>query len=378
MKEIKGNGNPADPSVWFDLSAARARSARMKPFTVKNIKAVLVTGAAGGLGQSVTGILRAQGIRVRALVQASDDIGALGLDNTDIVRGSVDDPHAVAQGLRDVDGVVNCAALLPRDLHLPARFFHQVNVQGAVNVLTQAARHGVREAIFFSTISVVDHNSRHVPMAEIQEYVRQPVDPYLASKINLEKALQARAPFFPGRITVVRPAFIYGPGNYAIWEQPLMLLEQGKMALIGKGDVHLPLIFAEDIACFILHLFSVPSEREPFAIYVLASHEVTTLRQIFNFIADSLKVKRPSTLPYWPVRLAAACVDLLPYKLRIGRIQYLTKARVKQYSLGYDLSGVMNPPPLGFVPPTRYREGLTRMLDDYVGRRQRDGQKQAA
>jgi nucleoside-diphosphate-sugar epimerase len=350
----------------------------MKRAGLRNVKAVLVTGAAGGVGQAVTGILRAEGIRVRALVLPTDDIQALRLDNTDVVRGSVDDPRAVWQGLRGVEAVVNCAALLPRHLHLPASLFHRVNVQGAVNVLTQAACHGVREAIFFSTVNVVDHNKRHITSAEIQDYVRQTVDAYLTSKINLEQALQARAPFFSGHITILRPTFIYGPGNYAVWEQPLKLLEQGKMALIGRGEVLLPLIYAEDIGRFILHLLHFPLEREPFAIYVLASHEATSMRQVFDFIADSLKVKRPSTLPYWALRLAATFVDLLPRKLRFGRLQYLTKWRVQQYSRGYDLSEIINPPPLGFVPPTGYREGLTLMLDDYLRRRQQDGQKLAA
>jgi hypothetical protein len=57
--------------------------------------------------------------------------------------------------------------------------------------------------------------------------------------------------------------------------------------------------------------------------------------------------------------------------LRIGRLKLLTTARVRQYSRGYDLSGVLHPAPLGFVPPTSYEIGMPKMLDDY--RRHRSG-----
>ena len=51
--------------------------------------------------------------------------------------------------------------------------------------------------------------------------------------------------------------------------------------------------------------------------------------------------------------------------LRRGRLRLLTKARVQQYTRGYDLSGVMELPPLGFIPATGHRAGLAAMLDDF-------------
>ena len=82
-------------------------------------------------------------------------------------------------------------------------------------------------------------------------------------------------------------------------------------------------------------------------------------------MADYLGVKRPGHVPYWPVSIAASMVGFLPRELRWGRLKFLTKARVLQYSRGYDLSRVINPPPLGFMAGTRYKEGLSKMLDEY-------------
>jgi hypothetical protein len=95
------------------------------------------------------------------------------------------------------------------------------------------------------------------------------------------------------------------------------------------------------------------------------------MRQVFCFIANYLGAKPPRHVPYLPLSLAASVADLLPDKLRIGRLKLLTTARVRQYSRGYDLSGVLHPAPLGFVPPTSYEIGMPKMLDDY--RRHRSG-----
>src|SRR5262249_35924223 len=278
------------------------------------------------------------------------------------VRGYVEDPGAVAAAMQGVDAVINCAALLPNALaSVPREAFHRVNVEGAVNVLHQAARHGVPRTVFLSTISVVDHISRTITPETIQEYVPDPHDAYLASKISCEKALQEASQQYPGEVSVLRPAFIYGPGNYAVWGGAFRLVRQGKMWLIGGGDVPLPLIYGGDIARFLVHLFSRPPGRG-FPIHVLPTPHPTSRRRRFDVIADRLRARRPRSVPCWLLQVGAMVAAMLPRSLRRGRLKLLTRARVQQYSRGYDLSGVLNPPPLGFTPPTGYREGLTHML----------------
>ena len=167
------------------------------------------------------------------------------------------------------------------------------------------------------------------------------------------------------KYAIIRPAFIYGPGNFSVWQDALKLLKQRKMVLIGKGDAILPLICADDIAQFILLLLNQAVGKPTFDIYVLASHESTSMKQVFYFMADYLGLKRPRHIPHLPLSIAAAIIGLIPEKLKTNRLKLLTKARVLQYSKGYDLSGVINPPALGFIADTSYLEGLKKMLDEY-------------
>ena len=137
------------------------------------------------------------------------------------------------------------------------------------------------------------------------------------------------------------------------------------MVIIGDGNIALPLIYADDLAAFVSLLLGQSTDKPSFSIHVLSSREPTTMREVFYLIANYLHVKPPRHVPYLPMAVAASVAELLPDKLKVGRLKLLTTARVQQYSRGYDLSGVLDPPPLGFVPPTSYQSGMPRMLDDY-------------
>jgi len=333
--------------------------------TEKVKKTVLVTGAAGGVGRTICRILADRNFQVKGLVRPEDDVNSTEISRENLVVGYVEDPQAVYAAMQGVDAVVNCAALLPNALHLGEEAFNRVNVLGALNVLRQASKHKIKNVIFFSTISVVDHITRKISQAEIRDYVENPHDAYLASKINLEKELEKESPAYDGQIDIIRPAFIYGPGNFSVWQDALKLIKNGKMVLIGDGNVPLPLIYAEDIARFILVLIDRPIDHSGIGIYVLASQESTTMKNVFHFIADYFGVKHSCHVPYWPLFVAATIVGFFPEKMKFGRLKLLTKARVLQYSKGYDLTNLINPPPLGFVAETKYKEGLVKMLDEY-------------
>jgi nucleoside-diphosphate-sugar epimerase len=327
------------------------------------MKRVLVTGAAGGVGSRVTRLLLGAGFAVRGLVRAEDRTDHLPLSAADLVRGDVRDVDLLRRCLAGTDAVVHCAALLPNALgRAPASAFHEVNVEGALKALHAARESGVRRAVFYSTISVVDHVGRHVTPQTLFDYLPGPHDPYLASKIECERRLLVEGRVYDGQLAIIRPAFIYGPDNYAVWQDSLALVRAGKMKYVGAGDAPLPLIHADDMARFVVGWLGAPGFRRETKVHVLANPEPTTLRMVFDLIADECGVARPGRLPYWPVRLLAEVADRLPSWLRPGRLKLLTRARVRQYSRGYDLSGILDLPALLSLGLTSYRVGIPQML----------------
>jgi UDP-glucose 4-epimerase len=327
---------------------------------------VLVTGAAGGVGRSVCRALVGAGFAVRELVRPGDAVSAP-LPRGAVFVGYVQDRGAVAEAMAGVTAVVHCAALLPNALGArKPEAFHEVNVVGTRVVLDEAARRGVRGAVFFSTISVVDHTRRHVGPETMFAYDHNPRDPYLTSKIAAEREVLARVDSFPGKLAVLRPAYVYGPGNYAVWAEPLRLLRTGKFRVLGSGNVSLPLIYADDMARFAAAWLRAPADGPHGAVRILSNPEPTTLASVFGELARLFNVPPPRSAPVWALYAAWAGSGFLPPALCRGRLKLLTRARIRQFSRGYDMTGLPPDPLLVRIGPTPAATGLARMVADYL------------
>ncbi len=108
---------------------------------------VLVTGAAGHLGEALALTLKARGDEVIGLDR-------LRSDNTAHV-GSIADPVLVARCMRGVEEVFHTATLHKPHVAMHSRqAFVDVNITGTLILLEAASRAGVRAFVFTSTTSV--------------------------------------------------------------------------------------------------------------------------------------------------------------------------------------------------------------------------------
>jgi 2-alkyl-3-oxoalkanoate reductase len=324
------------------------------------------------VGHRVCDVLVRRGFDVRGLVRPEDDTQRLDLDSVKLRLGYIQDTGCVRAAMKGADVVIHCAGLLPDAEHATPSDFHEVNVEGTRNVLQQAIACRTRWVIAMSTISVVDHVSRTITPDALFEYTSNASrDPYLASKIDAERLLLEERRRYDGELAILRLAYVYGPGNFAVWCRPLRFLANGTFRLIGSGDVPFPLIYADDIAHYILALLDTRMAGGYDGIHILANPQSTTLRAVFDELADGLHVPRPGTVPLWMAQVGALVVRAVPRRLRSGRIAMLTPARVQQFSRGYDLSAVLNREQLERVGMMDYREGLRSMLADYCAVEQR-------
>jgi nucleoside-diphosphate-sugar epimerase len=328
------------------------------------IQRVLVTGAAGGLGSAISNLLSEAGYEVACLIRPEDSAATLKVREAHIYRGYIEDAEAVGRALEGSQAAINCAALLPGARHLGHEAFRRVNVRGALNLLAECGKQNVNRAIFFSTISVVDHIGRHITQEQLAEFAPDANDPYQHSKVEMEQLLEEKSKSYGGALVILRPAFVYGPGNFSVWSDALQLLRASKMVLLDGGKAFFPLVYSDDIARFVLHLLRTELTEPSFQRFVLASPQPTLMRDVFHYLADFMGVARPRSMPAsiaWALALGA---EMVPARFRKGRLKLLTKARVLQYSKGYDISGVLKSPPLGFVCGTDYKAGFTEMLRD--------------
>ncbi|MFG3061774.1 NAD-dependent epimerase/dehydratase family protein [Streptomyces sp. NPDC048231] len=144
---------------------------------------VLVTGAAGMVGRTVTAQLHAQGVRVTAL--ALDDPGNLPADR--VVVGDAGDPAAVRTALDGVDAVIHLAARPSPHHGTPLEVFAG-NSRATFAVLEEAGRAGIQRAMIASSYSVLGipfaRARLHPAYYPIDEQLPlQITDPYALSKL---------------------------------------------------------------------------------------------------------------------------------------------------------------------------------------------------
>ncbi len=156
---------------------------------------ILITGAAGMLGQDV----------LRAAEDAGDETVGVTRAQLDITDAAA---VASAVGEAGVDAVINCAAWTDVDgAESQAEQAMAVNGAGAGNVAAAAVSAGAW-LIHVSTDYVFDGGK---PAPYVESDPVGPVSTYGRSKLEGERAVAAAA---PGRHTLVRTAWLFGVGGH--------------------------------------------------------------------------------------------------------------------------------------------------------------------
>jgi nucleoside-diphosphate-sugar epimerase len=231
-------------------------------------KSWLVTGGSGFLGQAVVRRLLAAGCRVRVLDTAPMPPEWQG--KVLFLQGDVRDAAAVDRAVGGVEAVCHAAAALP--IHRNRRFIHEVNVDGARNVLDSSVRHGVLSVVAISSTAVYGLHKEH-PIVESNRLV--PVGPYGESKVEAERVCES----YRGRlhVAVLRPKTFLGQGRLGVFEILFDWIHDGKrIPMIGKGHNKYQLLDVEDLVDAIFIAASHPRGNDTFNI---AASEFGTLRQ---------------------------------------------------------------------------------------------------
>ena len=149
---------------------------------------VLVVGGAGYIGSSAVQALQRRGYEPIVYDNLSTGHAALA-DGFELIVGDLADTAKLSKALRRVEAVMHFAAFayVGESVADPRKYF-QNNVQDGLTLLNAVIDCKVRKFIFSSSCAVYGIPTE-VPIAE--ETPRLPVNPYGASKLAFEHALEA-------------------------------------------------------------------------------------------------------------------------------------------------------------------------------------------
>jgi nucleoside-diphosphate-sugar epimerase len=256
---------------------------------------VLVTGAAGFLGSHVVDLLVSRGERPRALIRPGDDARRLVAAKADVRHADLGDPDGLAGALEGVDRVLHCAARTgPWG---PEHEYVRTNVVGLERLVRAATAVGVQRIVHVSSVTV--HGNDTGGEADETTPLRAEPNPYSRSKVAGERVLQRLVRELGAPVTIVRPGWIYGPGDVASFARLARMIESGRMSLIGSGENHIPLIHVRDVARGVLLAGEAPAGTATARAYLLVNDQPVTQRQFLTAIARELGVPAPTRrIPY--------------------------------------------------------------------------------
>jgi nucleoside-diphosphate-sugar epimerase len=253
---------------------------------------VVVTGAGGFVGKRLTRLLADAGHDVIALVRrapSTDDGHYFDSPRVRIVEVDIArfDPKVLPQA---VDGLITLAQSSQfRDFPNKAEEIFEVNVSANLRLLQWAARSGVARVVHASSGGVYGggHDAR------LQETdllaVDSPLGFYLGTKLCSEIVLQNYRHFF-GTAVILRPFFIYGPG-----QRPDMFVarlveavRRRKPIFLQGGDgLKVNPIFVDDA----VHAFAFALTLSGCHVINVAGPDVLSLRKIAEIIGAEVGIE---------------------------------------------------------------------------------------
>jgi nucleoside-diphosphate-sugar epimerase len=279
------------------------------------VPTVVVTGAAGWLGQNLVRALAAQPNRrrIRCLVHDPGDASLLEVvdPRIEVVVGDVRDPVVIDALFERVDGasVFHAAAVI----HPAARVreLFDVNVGGTQLVLDRARRVGATRFVHVSSNSPFGANASSTDRFDEDS----PLAPYMAygrSKLEAEQLVQRSYDRGDLATVIVRPPWFYGPFQPERQTQFLAAVRRGRFPLVGPGTQRRSMVYTGNLVQGVLLAECVAAA--PGRAYWIADAEPYALRDILRTVRDALEAeglsaskRRPLPIP----RLAGVVAEKL-------------------------------------------------------------------
>jgi nucleoside-diphosphate-sugar epimerase len=192
---------------------------------------IFITGASGFVGGAfVKAYAKAHDITAMSRSEKSDAaIRALGATPIRAALGEVK-----TEQLKGFDAVVHCAAHVEE--WGPWEDYWRINVDGTKELLVAAKGADVKRFVHIGTEAALFHGQHmrnvdeHYPLSLNSPY------PYARTKAHAEKAVREANDSGTGFTTiVVRPRFVWGPGDQTILPVVKAMVEKGQFAWIDGG-----------------------------------------------------------------------------------------------------------------------------------------------
>ena len=177
-------------------------------------KNVLVTGANGHVGYTLTKILVERGYNVRASVRNKNDPKLVShLDSLDIELVEMDlmDPESIESAMQNIEGLFQVAAVYQSWAKNPDEDIINPSIIGGINALKAANNAGIKKVVFTSSTAAVGRSGPNGKALNENDWNLKSKHPYSYAKTEAERRAWEYAKEVNMNLVVINPTAVIGP-----------------------------------------------------------------------------------------------------------------------------------------------------------------------
>ncbi|MCW1146675.1 NAD-dependent epimerase/dehydratase family protein [Flavobacterium lacisediminis] len=260
---------------------------------------ILVTGATGLVGSHLLVQLLQENEEVKALFRSEKQIEKVKnvfafhnqtslFDKINWVKGDITDIPSLEIAFENVTHVYHCAALISFD-PCDEDELRKINIEGTANVVNCCIDFDVKKLCHVSSIAALGNPKEHeTTITEETEWNPEELhSDYAITKYGAEMEV-LRGHQEGLEVVIVNPGVIFGYGFPKKGSDVIIQSVKKGLSFYTKGNIGI--VSVEDVVKIMIQLMKSNSNGER---YTLVSENIST-KSLLNYIAEELKVKKPS------------------------------------------------------------------------------------
>lgn len=316
---------------------------------------IFVTGASGFVGGAATRALIAKGHKIVAMSRSERSDAVIADMGAKPVRCDLDSLEPAH--LKGCKAVVHCAAYV--EAWGPPDAWYKANVEGTQRVLDAAREGGVKRFIHIGTEAAIVHGQDVRNADETYPLSPDSPFPYCATKAQAE--LRVRAANDPDvmETIVLRPRFIWGPGDTTLLPAVVAMAQAGQWVWIGGGKAVTSTTHIDNLVEAIV--LALKKGRGGEAYFVLDDGTISMKDMITGMAASQGLVLPDKSIPAWVADLGAMACEGLWRILPLKGVPPLTSHAAMVMSRDCTLDDTKARAELGYRPVISVQEGLAAL-----------------
>jgi nucleoside-diphosphate-sugar epimerase len=320
---------------------------------------VLVTGATGFIGSRVVHKLLQNEISVQAIVLPGEAVPAEWADRVKIIRGSISDPLAVEKAAAGAKTIIHLAAVVG-DWGDEKKYW-EYTVEGSRMIFEQAVNNNSR-VVLASSIVVYGDKIQKQSCPEETTYGAT-FGPYGRTKQAQENLGWEYYNNKGLKLSVVRPANVYGPRSGPWLHDVINVLKSGSPGLISGGNMNAGLAYVDNVADILILAGTL--EKAIGKAYNASDGTDVTWKQYFTDLARMIGVKNPKSIPRPLALFGAYLLEAVWKFFNIQKRPLITREALNLIGSDNRIPNDRIRKDLGYTPQVSYTEGL-KHIKEYI------------